>query len=404
MAEEPPLNLSSNTEAAPMNQTSRLKILFFIPSLGSGGAERVVVNLLRNIDRDKFELSLAILNTHNSVFLEDLPEDVNFIVIGSSRVRYAVVKIFKLIKEIKPDFVFSTLGHLNLLLAILRPLFSRKIHFIGREDSILSISLKDYSNPRLWRCAYRVFYRNFDQIICQSKYMRDDLLTNFGIPEKKMKVINNPVDVARIRKLASEPVESDNAMAGSASSSKIINLVSVGRLVSTKGYDLIIEALSLCEKGRFRLLILGKGPEEEKFKALAKSLGVAGQVSFLGFKKNPYAYIARADAYILSSRHEGFPNVVLEALACSTPVIATPAPGGTKEILDGLEGCLITEDISAQALAKGLTDFEFGRRLSPALVEPYEIDKIVNLYQNQFLLLNSAGNNQASLSKFTDII
>ena len=387
-----------------MNKLARVKLLFFIPSLGSGGAERVVVNLLRNIDRNRFDLTLAILNTHTSVFLEDLPEDVNFIVIGSSRVRYAVVKIFKLIKELKPDIVFSTLGHLNLLLAILRPLFSKKIRFIGREDSILSISLTDYSSPRLWRFGYRIFYHNFDQIICQSKFMRDDLLTNFGIPDKKMKVINNPVDVARIRKMASEPVEPDGSIASSASSEKAINLISVGRLVPTKGYDLIIEALSLCEKGRFHLKILGRGPEEDKLKSLAKSLGVADQVSFLGFKKNPYAYIAKADAYILSSRHEGFPNVVLEALACSTPVLATPAPGGTREILDGLDGCLVVEAVSAQALAKGLASFNFGRRLSPVLVEPYEIGKIVELYQNQFLLLNSANSGQASLNKFTDII
>jgi glycosyltransferase involved in cell wall biosynthesis len=363
--------------------SSRLKILFLIPTLGRGGAERVVTNLVRNMDRSKFDMTLAILNTDTSVFLDDVPKDINLIVIGSSRVRYAAVKLGQLIRDSQPDIVFSTLGYMNLLIAILRPLLPKRIRFIGRSDAILSLSIQVYKYPKIWEWAYRCFYGRFDRIICQSRYMREDLCKNFGIAPDKMHVINNPVDIDRIRQQAEEPISTDvfdkNRKNG------VINLVCVGRLVAIKGFHLLIEAIALSEKNRFHLFLLGEGEEKNALKELAENLCVSEQVSFLGFQNNPYAYLARADAFVLSSLHEGFPNVVLESLACLTPVIATPAPGGTMEILEGLEGCLVAQAISASAISDALNSFTFGQRLSPELVKPYSLGRIVNNYEQEFI-------------------
>jgi glycosyltransferase involved in cell wall biosynthesis len=160
----------------------------------------------------------------------------------------------------------------------------------------------------------------------------------------------------------------------------------VGRLVKAKGFDLLIEALGLIANPSLFLTLLGEGPLLEELRDQAKARGLGKQIRFVGFQKNPYAFIARADAFVLSSRYEGFPNVILEALACGTPVIATPAVGGTKEILEGLDGCLIAKSVSAEGLAEALSSFVYGKRLSSDVIEQYAIGRIVNFYEQQFLL------------------
>jgi glycosyltransferase involved in cell wall biosynthesis len=364
---------------------SRTKILFLIPSLAAGGAERVIANLVRYLDKSKFEVVLAVISLRSEVFLKDIPPDVEVIDLKCSRVRFAVFKILRLVWVIRPDVLFSTLGHLNLLLAILKFLMPKNILYLSREATILSEELSTESNSHYWKWAYSYFYNHFDKIICQSRHMRDDLKEHFGVLPDKLIVINNPVDIERVRNLATELTVTKVVTHGG-NDGKIINLVSAGRLVNVKGFDLLIEALALHGNPDIHLTLLGDGPLKEELQALAKTLGVEQQVHFVGYQKNPYSFIAQADAYVLSSRFEGFPNVVLEALACGTPVIATPAVGGTKEILEGMEGCLLTNNVSAEALAEALSSFVFGKRLSPELIKPYAIDRIVNLYEQQFLL------------------
>jgi glycosyltransferase involved in cell wall biosynthesis len=170
---------------------SRTKILFLIPSLTGGGAQRVIVNLLRHLDRSKFVLVLAVVNMSNAAFLKDLPADVDLIDLRCTRVRFAFLKIIHLIWRMQPKVVFSTLGHLNILLAILKPCLPNNIRYLCRETTILSEGLKNHHNPSCWVWAYKRYYVRFDRIICQSKYMRNDLNVNFGIPLDKTVVISN---------------------------------------------------------------------------------------------------------------------------------------------------------------------------------------------------------------------
>ncbi len=329
-------------------------ILFLIPSLQGGGAERVITTLLRHLDRSKFLLTLAVVDTSEAAYREDMPEDVEFIDLRCSRVRYALPKIVRLIWQCRPAVVFSTLGHLNLALAIIRPMLPNGVRYIARETIVVSEALLQYPKPDWWRWAYRCFYRRFDTVVCQSRDMRDDLVENFALPPGKAVVIHNPVDIERICRLAQESLEWGFEQPGRGSDHRLVHLVAAGRLSHQKGFDLLIEALALCGNPRFHLTLLGEGPLKRELEELAQAKGVANQVCFAGFQKNPYAFFAHADAFVLSSRYEGFPNVVLEALACGTRVIATPALGGVREILDGVEGCVLAESVTAEALANVL--------------------------------------------------
>lgn len=367
-----------------MSKDQRRALLFLIPTLGGGGAERVVVTLLQHLDRTKFRLTIAAVSAREAVLRDELPNDVEFIDLDCPRVRHSLVKLVQLIWRLKPDVVFSTLGHLNLALAALRPLLPNRARYVARETIVVSENLKDLGQSGRWSWAYRFFYPRFDAVVCQSTDMRDDLVNAFGFPAAKAVVIHNPVDLGRIRSLATQPLplamSRDFASAGQGR----IHMVAAGRLVPQKGFDLLIDALAHCADQRISVTILGEGPLKQTLERLAADKGVAEQVRFVGFQRNPYPVLARADAFVLSSRFEGFPNVVLEALALGTPVIATPAPGGVSEIIGGVAGCLLATEISAAALACELKRFVKGTRVAGDFLRQYEVGTIVRRYEGVF--------------------
>jgi len=367
---------------------SRQRVLFLIPTLAGGGAERVIVTLLCHLDRSKFKLALAIVDMHGAVFGDDVPANVELIDLRCTRVRYALPKIMRLIWQRRPDVVFSTLGHLNLVLAMLRPLLPNGVRYIGRESSIVSEVLSGYTHPRLWAWAYRRFYPRFDVVVCQSVDMREDLIGQFAFPPGKAVIIHNPVDIERIRRLAAEVTSTDYEPPAS-DSDAAPHLVAAGRLARQKGFDLLIEALALCHARRPRLTLLGEGPLRPALEQLAQQRGVADRVRFAGFQKNPYPFLVQADAFVLSSRYEGLPNVVLEALACGTPVIATPAPGGVAEIAELAGGVLLASAIDAESLSVAFERFFDGKtRTGQITLTPFHVDKIVGQYQS--LLIDEA--------------
>lgn len=366
------------------NIEHRCRILFLVPNLRGGGAERVIVTLLRFLDRSQFRLALGVVDIRGAVYRADLPADVELLDLGCTRVRYAVPGIVRLIRDRRPDIVFSTLGHLNLALAMVRWALPATTRLIGREATILSLMVARAGNSWLWRGAYRFFYRRFDRIVCQSWTMHQDLLSEFGIPEGKMTVIHNPVDVDRIRQMARVPPPEDAwGGTGAGGQEPLLRFVTAGRLSHEKGFDLLLEALALCNDPRMRLAILGEGPLRDELERVVQARGLQQRVTFLGFQQNPYAYFRNADFFVMSSRYEGFPNVVLEAMACGTPVVSTPI-GAVEEILEGVGGCILASEITAAGLASALRSAAPGHRLPERVVDSYAIPSILSQYSRLF--------------------
>ncbi len=356
------------------------RIMFVLPSLSGGGAERVMLTLAKHIDRDKF-VPIFVLNKKEGKLLEYLPDNIEVVDLNISKARYAIFKIAKKIKEVKPDIVFSTLGHLNLLIAIIRPFYSKKIKFISRESNTVSLENKEEKYPRIFNFLYKNVYNNFDLIITQSKYMRDDLIENFSIKKDKIITIYNPVDIENILEKKNEPLvkplKKDK-----------INLIAVGRLAPQKGFDILIDAMANLDE-RFHLNILGEGENEMEFKKQIKTLGLDEKISMLGFQENPYAFINESDFFILSSRYEGLPNVILESCALKKPCIAFDMPGGTAEIIvDGESGILVKE-FSALALAdaiKKAVKINFDKDfIYDFCNKNFSVQKIIKEYENNLL-------------------
>lgn len=366
--------------------SSRRHVLFLTPSLSGGGAERVLVTLLRHLDRSKFKLALAIVDMHGAVFGDDVPADVEFIDLRCGRVLYALPKIVRLIWQRRPDVVFSTLGHLNMAMAMLRPFLPNGVRYIGQEDCVVSDHLLNaYSHPRLWGWAYRRFYPRFDIVVVLSVDMRDDLIDHFAFPPGKAVLIHNPVDVETIHRLTSKVVSPDDEPLVSRYDA-VPQLVAAGRVTRQKGFDMLIEALALLNDRRPRLTVLGEGPLRPALEQLAQQRGVADHVRFAGFQKNPYPFFAQADAFVLSSRYEGLPNVVLEALACGTPVIAMPCPGGLTEIAELTGGVLLASAVDAESLSVAIKRFINRETIIKSInLTQFHVDTIVGQYQNLLL-------------------
>lgn len=351
------------------------KILVFVPSLAGGGSERFIVYFVNNLDREKFDIKLALIKKEGP-YLDELKKDIPVIDLNSKRARYALFKIIKLIKDEKPDLVFSTLGYLNILLAMVKKLFPN-IKFVARESNIQS---KRFST--FFKYLAKLFYKYFDLIIAQAKCMKKDLVENFNVPEDKVKVIYNPVDIENIYKksLTNEKLFSD----------KYKNLIAIGRLTKQKGFDLLLKAFSKLDNN-YRLYILGEGEEKDNLIKLADKLNIKDRVYFLGFQKNPYKYLAQADLMVLSSKVEGLPNVVLEANALGIPVVAFDCPGGTREIIkNGLNGFLVKcEDVDKLAFyIEKAVNYNWDKsKIIKYIKENFSVEKIIKKYEDALLSL-----------------
>lgn len=355
------------------------KILFIVPSMRGGGAERIISIILNFLDRNKFEPMLVLVKKEGP-YLEDLPKDIQVIDLKMTKARYAIIKIIRIIKQTKPEIVFSTLGYLNILIAIIRPFLSKNILFIARESNTVSIQNKQEKYPILFDLLYKLFYNNFDQIILQSKYMKKDLIDHYNMIIEKSEVIYNPVNIEKVESLAEKNVTN-------LYNNNKFNLLVVGRLVHQKGFDLLIEAMARLDN-RFHLTIIGRGEQESNLKYLAEFFGVMDKVTFAGFQNNPYTYMRHADLYILSSRYEGLPNVVLEANTCGIPVVAFNCPGGTGEIIEnGINGFLCecqNIDELVETIDKA-SSYTFDKNKIKALIKNrHDVNIIINQYERLF--------------------
>lgn len=327
----------------------RKKVLFLVPAFsgGVGGAERVTATILRHLDHSKFECHLALVGT-GGAYLESVPASVIVHHLGISRMRYSLPSIVRLVRQVRPQTILSTVIYLNVMVMLARPFFLERPRILLREAILPSAFLaQDTRHPRLWKWLYSQLYPKAARIICLFDDMVKDLARNFGIPGDKLVRIHNPVDVAKVRFLADG---SQSPYSGSGP-----NLVAVGRLQHQKAYDVLLRALPAVLQAipGMRLAILGEGPLQADLKAQAEVLRIDHAVDFMGFQANPWVYIKHAHLFVLASRFEGLPNAVLESLALGTPVVATDCPGGVREIQEvvGAIDLVPAEDSAALAAA-----------------------------------------------------
>lgn len=356
----------------------RKKIVFLLPSLGVGGAERVFINLCKHLDKGKYEIILCLLNKEGKLINEITEVPFKVVDLKVSRVRYSLIPIIKFLWVQKPDIFISTLGHLNALLGAFSFLFPNKTKKIARESNI--VSQNNHNSITLF--FYKFFYKNFDYIVVQSQDMANDLRKVCkNIKSNQIFTINNPIDQEKIKKLMTTSMALFNE--------EKINLLSVGSLSFQKGYDLLIKSFANFKCiNKYHLTIIGEGELNSELLKLIEEYGISESVSLIGFKMNPYQYMAQADIFISSSRFEGFPNVVLESLVCNTPVLANDYLGGINEIiLDPIYGAIINIENSAlfeKTCEKIMLNTYIENELSDKINNRFGIKKMTKKYEDMF--------------------
>ncbi len=366
----------------------RRKILFIVPCLSGGGVQRLLILILRHLNRDRFEPIVAVLESIND-YKDEIPPDVKVVYLNkrgpfdNPRMLYLVTRI---IAEEAPQAICSFMYPQNYLAILARGLSGKKVPVVTTDHSILSLATRHDRFGSAKRLLIRKLYPHADFHICVSNGIRKDLVSHYSVSDRKCAVIYNAVELERVRQLAR--AEPD----GMGLHEIKPYFIACGRLSEEKNYPLLLRSfLGVLRIRSARLLILGEGKLKNELLSLARELGITDNVRFLGFQVNPFMYMARAVALVLPSSWEGFGNVLIEAMASGIPVISTDCPSGPSEIItDGLNGLLVPVDDEGaltKAMLKVLNDSDMRVRLvheAMKRVELYRVQNVVAEYERIF--------------------
>lgn len=330
------------------------RIAFLLSDLRFGGITTVTLNLINLIIKDNFLIDLVVLTSEKSSYLSKIPSEIRIFDlkkgIYDARLKNAgkiIFPIYNYLKQEKPDFVISNLWMYNVFVIIAKFLGNIPTKLTIVEHDHLLIELKKYQLSNNFRSGLQTkilplfvscFYPFADNIVAVSQGLARDLETEFKLKPNLIKTIYNPIINVNLLDKAQESL---NHSWFTDEQPPVI--LGVGRLCQEKDFPTLIRSFALVRKQRnTRLMILGEGEERSHLEKLIQELGLEKDVLMPGFVTNPYAYMAKASVFVLSSIREGLPTVLVEAMALNTPVVSTKAKGGALEILaDGKFGDVV---------------------------------------------------------------
>jgi glycosyltransferase involved in cell wall biosynthesis len=310
------------------------RVGIYIPSFGDGGVERMLVNLARGFADEGVRVDLLVRKT-SAPYLGSLPAAVHVRAQAARGPRGLRRELIAYLRQEQPDILMSAKGPDDRIAIAARRRAGVPTRFFLRTGTNLSgrLAARRFNPLRRWwrRWAVRRLYRQADGVICVSQGVAEDLAGVADLPAERLQVIRNPVVVPELIQQAEAPV--DHPWLGVAGPPVVLG---AGGLRRQKNFALLLGAFARVRATRpARLLILGEGHLRGELERLAHALGVEGDVGLPGFVENPYPYMRQASIFVLSSLWEGSPNVLVEALALGTPVVATDCPSGPREILQG---------------------------------------------------------------------
>lgn len=356
------------------------RLAIYLPSLQGGGAERAMLKVAQGVSARGYSVDLVLAQAQGP-YLPEVPQSARLVDLKASRALSSLPSLVRYLKDDQPDTLLSVMyGNLIALWArTLAGVQTRTVLCVQNTLSFQTRYAKDI-RVRLEPQLIKRFYRRADGIIAVSAGVADDLSGMMRIPRSLIQIIYNPIITPEMRVKSQVPLEHpwfdpDEPPV----------ILAVGSLTPQKDFPNLIRAFALVRKTRkARLLILGEGEERTQIEALVKQLGLDQDVSLPGFNINPYPFMVRAPVFVLSSRWEGLPTVLIEALACGALVVSTDCPSGPREILrDGQYGQLVPVEDSIN-LAQAIDNALAGKMQHPPheCWKPYELDTVIDQYSS----------------------
>lgn len=360
------------------------RLMLFMTGLDGGGAERVMLTLAERFAERGCSVDLVVTNLDGPL-VDDVPSCVRLVDLKAPRIIASLPALVRYLRKEKPPRMLCAMASANCVALWAKGLARVNTRVVVSEHSTLSIAS---ASAPTWRGRFlpllmRLTYPNADAVVAVSSGVADDLAQTISLPRERITVIYNPVVSSRMLELSHEPVDHPWFVEGEPPL-----LLSVGRLTAAKDFATLMRAFAQVRAKRpARLMILGEGEDRGALEQLAAELGVEYDIALPGFVKNPYSYMRNAAVFVLSSRWEGLGNVLIEALACGTPVVSTNCPSGPAEILeDGKWGKLV-EPGSPKSLAYGITEtLDCDASRAESGINAFRVDSCLDKYLCQLKL------------------
>ena len=366
------------------------RISLFVPNLQGGGAERIMVMIANGLAEAGEQVDLVVVNAAGPN-RELVADGVNVVDLKSSRLLTAIPRYARYLYRRRPRSVMSALGHANIATVWLARLFSPHSRVILTVHNSMAASAHAGARGKFLLRLERRALMMADHTVTVSEGIRKQLVTSLGLDPATVSAILNPLEVAEISRKSAGPAH--HPWLDEPGPPVIVG---VGRLVPVKDFETLIRAFALVvDKQPARLVILGEGEESSRLEDLVASLGLEECVSFPGFVSNVPAYLGKASVFVLSSRSEGLPGVLLEALACDTQVVSTDCETGPREILeDGKWGKLV--DVGDhEALAEAIVETLSRDDRIPTKLRAADFDSAIAVGKYRSLLTAGGGEEHA---------
>lgn len=343
-------------------QMASSDVAFLLPDLEGGGAERAVLYLAEHFANSGYKTDLLLTRAHGPL-LTRVPSKVRLFdfadgkrVEGPRLASTALCGLVRYLRTTPPRCLLSSLTGTNLVALVARKLARTPIRLVLREANT-----RKNVRSRMTALAMRMLYPSADAVVAVSEGVAKDLVIHAKVDPHRVEVVHTPVNVERLQRLAGQTPDHDWLTEGT-----VPVVLGVGRLVPQKNFSLLLRAFFQVRQSlEAKLILLGDGPLRKDLENQAKVLGIQSDVSMPGFVDNPYCFMSRAAVVTLSSEWEGLPNVLVEALAVGTPVVATDCHSGPREILrDGQYGWL-TPTGDSEALAAAIIKALSGENPAP---------------------------------------
>lgn len=355
------------------------QIALFIYNLNGGGAERVMVNLAHNFSKKGLKVDL-VLATATGPYLSQVSPEVRIVDFKTTQMLASLPKLVSYLQKEKPKTLLSAMHYANEIALLAKSLARVSTQVVVSEQTNLSQDLTNENQIKKWLTpmSTKLLYPWANGIVAASRETAEDLADITGLPSKRIQFIYNPVITPELQEKAKEPVNHPWFASGEPPV-----ILGAGRFTKQKDFPTLVRAFAQVRQIQpARLMILGDRPKHHVIDNLVRELGLENDVATPGFVENPYAYMARAAVFVLSSAWEGFGNVLAEAMAVKTSVVSTNCKSGPAEILDyGKYGSLVAVG-NHQAMAEEILKVLSGetKPVDSAWLSQFQLETVSQKY------------------------